>query len=33
MKDKWLLFAIFLYFANLFGWLGYALLRIARGEA
>jgi hypothetical protein len=33
MKDKWLAFAAFLYFANMFGWLVFIILKIARGEA
>jgi hypothetical protein len=33
MKDKWLLFATLLYLTNIFGWLGFVILKIARGEA
>jgi uncharacterized membrane protein len=33
MKDKWMLFAIILYLTNIFGWLVFVILKIARGEA
>ena len=33
MKDKLMLFAIILYLTNFFGWIGFVILKIVRGEA